>query len=110
MKLIIQAGHFWSFTHPETQVMRSSMHAAGYLEGFLTRDLMWMHWQNVLKGYCYNKTDVCGLIDDFINTNQQYTASMIEKNPNDPYWYQVKLYYIQLEGLAAGYNAATKPM
>ncbi|KAG6442054.1 hypothetical protein O3G_MSEX002134 [Manduca sexta] len=71
---------------------------------------MWMHWQNVLKGYCYNKTDVCGLIDDFINTNQQYTASMIEKNPNDPYWYQVKLYYIQLEGLAAGYNAATKPM
>ncbi|XP_059047570.1 putative phospholipase B-like 2 [Achroia grisella] len=83
-------------------------YAAGYLEGFLTRDLIWMHWQNMLKGYCYNKTDVCSLIEDFVDKNEAYISSMIQKNPKDPYWYQMKLYYIQLEGLAVGYNEATK--
>ncbi|CAG9789569.1 unnamed protein product [Diatraea saccharalis] len=82
-------------------------YAAGYLEGFLTRDLIWMHWQNVLKGYCYNKTDVCGLIEAFVDKNEHYIYSMVNKYPEDPYWYQIKLYYIQLEGLAIGYNEAT---
>ncbi|RVE52351.1 hypothetical protein evm_002989 [Chilo suppressalis] len=82
-------------------------YAAGYLEGFLTRDLIWMHWQNVLKGYCYNKTDVCGLIEAFVDKNEAYITSMVDKYPNDPYWYQIKLYYVQLEGLAIGYNEAT---
>ncbi|XP_034833984.1 putative phospholipase B-like 2 [Maniola hyperantus] len=82
-------------------------YAAGFLEGFLTRDLIWMHWQNVLKGYCYNKTEVCGMIEDFVDQNEDYIASMIADNPSDPYWYQMKLYYIQIEGLAVGYNQAT---
>ncbi|XP_013190959.1 putative phospholipase B-like 2 [Amyelois transitella] len=83
-------------------------YAAGYLEGFLTRDLIWMHWQNMLKGYCYNKTDVCGLIEDFLDKNEAYISSMITAYPLDPYWYQIKLYYIQLEGLAVGYEEATR--
>ncbi|XP_049878253.1 putative phospholipase B-like 2 [Pectinophora gossypiella] len=82
-------------------------YAAGYLEGYLTQDLIWMHWQNMLKGYCYNKTDVCGLIEEYIDKNEDYIAEMVQKHPDDPYWYQMKLYYIQLEGLAVGYNAAT---
>ncbi|KAL4710855.1 hypothetical protein ACJJTC_012947 [Scirpophaga incertulas] len=83
-------------------------YAAGYLEGFLTRDLIWMHWNNVLKGFCFNKTDVCGMIEEFVDKNEEYLSTMIEKHPQDPYWYQIKLYYIQLEGLTFGYNEATK--
>ncbi|CAH2044861.1 unnamed protein product, partial [Iphiclides podalirius] len=81
--------------------------AAGFIEGFLTRDLIWMHWQNMLKGYCYNKTVLCGLIEEFLDKNEEYIARMVKDNQLDPYWYQVKLYYIQLEGLAMGYNDAT---
>ncbi|XP_052756530.1 putative phospholipase B-like 2 [Galleria mellonella] len=100
----------WAYLELHTSADSSDekqAYAAGYLEGFLTRDLIWMHWQNMLKGYCYNKTDVCGLIEDFVDKNEAYISSMVQKNPNDPYWYQMKLYYIQLEGLAVGYNEAT---
>ncbi|XP_050664376.1 putative phospholipase B-like 2 isoform X1 [Leptidea sinapis] len=82
-------------------------YAAGFLEGFLTRDLIWMHWENMLKGYCYGKADVCGLIEQYVDINQNYMKQMIEDNFNDPYWYQLKLFNIQLEGLSAGYNQAT---
>lgn len=101
----------WAFLELHTSADSSDekqAYAAGYLEGFLTRDLIWMHWQNMLKGYCYNKTDVCGLIEQYIDTNEEYIADMIHKNADDPYWYQMKLFYIQLEGLASGYNAATE--
>ncbi|XP_026332845.1 putative phospholipase B-like 2 [Hyposmocoma kahamanoa] len=81
---------------------------AGFLEGYLTRDLIWWHWQNMLKGYCFNKTDVCGLIEEYIDRNEKYISDMVRQYSNDPYWYQVKLYYIQIEGLAAGYKAATE--
>ncbi|KAM3959356.1 putative phospholipase B-like 2 isoform 1-T2 [Aphomia sociella] len=100
----------WAYLELHTSADSSDekqAYAAGYLEGFLTRDLIWMHWQNMLKGYCYNKTDVCGLIEDFVDKNEVYISSMIKKYPKDPYWYQLKLYYIQLEGLAIGYNEAT---
>lgn len=81
--------------------------SAGYIEGFLTRDLIWMHWQNILKGYCTNKTELCAKIDQFVDINEQYVSDMISKNSKDAYWYQIKLYYIQMEGVANGYNAAT---
>lgn len=100
----------WAFLEIHTSRDSSDekqAYAAGFLEGYLTRDLIWMHWQNMLKGYCYNKTEVCGLIEDFVDKNEDYIASMVTDNPTDPYWYQMKLYYIQIEGLAVGYNQAT---
>ncbi|XP_038207015.1 putative phospholipase B-like 2 [Zerene cesonia] len=100
----------WAFlelhTTPDSSDEKQA-YAAGFLEGYLTRDLIWMHWQNMLKGYCYNKTDVCGLIEDYVDKNEEYLADMINSYPDDPYWYQVKLYKIQLEGLPVGYNQAT---
>ncbi|XP_050353907.1 putative phospholipase B-like 2 [Nymphalis io] len=100
----------WAFLELHTSTDSSDekqAYAAGVLEGFLTRDLIWMHWQNMLKGYCYNKTEICGLIEDFVDKNEDYISSMVLANPTDPYWYQMKLYYIQIEGLAVGYNQAT---
>ncbi|XP_053613573.1 putative phospholipase B-like 2 isoform X2 [Plodia interpunctella] len=101
----------WAYLEIHTSDQFSDVkqaYAAGYLEGFLTRDLIWMHWQNMLKGYCYNKTDVCGMIEDFLDKNEDYISSMILKYPDDPYWYQMMLFFIQLEGLAVGYKEATK--
>ncbi|CAK1547522.1 unnamed protein product [Leptosia nina] len=100
----------WAFlelhTSPDSSDEKQA-YSAGFLEGFLTRDLIWLHWQNMLKGYCYNKTDVCGLIEDYVDTNEKYLADMVHNNADDAYWYHIKLYKIQLEGLAAGYNQAT---
>ncbi|XP_068619215.1 putative phospholipase B-like 2 [Battus philenor] len=99
----------WAFLEVHTAKNGSDerkAYAAGFIEGFLTRDLIWMHWQNMLKGYCYNKTALCGLIEEFLDKNENFIASMM-RYQMDPYWYQIKLYYIQLEGMAVGYNEAT---
>lgn len=29
------------------------------------------------------------MIEDFVDKNEDYIASMIETNPYEPYWYQV---------------------
>lgn len=43
----------WAFLELHTSAYcddEKQAYAAGYLEGYLTRDLIWMHWQNMLKG------------------------------------------------------------
>lgn len=48
-------GYFfrWAFLELHTSTDscdEKQAYAAGFLEGYLTRDLVWMHWQNMLKG------------------------------------------------------------
>lgn len=46
----------WAFLELHTSrdsTDEKQAYSAGFLEGFLTRDLIWMHWQNVLKGYYF---------------------------------------------------------
>ncbi|KAI8424712.1 hypothetical protein MSG28_006666 [Choristoneura fumiferana] len=122
MQVCVQLITRWAFLEIHTVEDCSDTRqafAAGFLEGYLTRDLVWMHWQNMLKGYddhfkpsldlyCANKTDICKAIESFVDKNEDYIAAMVQSNYDDPYWYQVKLYYIQIEGLAMGYNEATQ--
>lgn len=39
--------------------------------------------------YCYNKTDVCGLIEEFVDQNEEYVTSMVDMYGYDSYWHQV---------------------
>lgn len=43
----------WAFLELHTSAEcpdEKQAYAAGYLEGYLTRDLIWYHWQNMLRG------------------------------------------------------------
>ena len=73
---------------------------AGYVEGALTGELIYMQFANTFgMDYCrdtnghYKMTpspDVCDELDGFLDTNQMYLQAEIEKNPYSDYWYQVR--------------------
>ncbi|CAG9128001.1 unnamed protein product [Plutella xylostella] len=101
----------WAYLEVKTSASapdERQAYSAGVVEGYLTRDLIWYHWMNLLQDYCINKSSVCDMVEKFIDDNEDFVGRNLERNPEDPYWYQVKLFYIQLEGLAYGYNGATK--
>ena len=73
----------------------------------LTARLILMQWKNTLAGFCSSPTALCDKISNFIQQNLKYVQHMIEQyEKTDPFWYQVKLFYAQLDGLLQGYNAA----
>lgn len=53
----------------------------------------------LLYSYCYNKTDVCGLIEEFVDKNEEYMAAMVDSNANNSYWYQVLRPHSLISGL-----------
>ena len=63
--------------------------AAGMVEGFLTADLILMHWKNNLVSKCAANQDLCDKIKQFFEENSIFVANGIDSNPQDKYWYQV---------------------
>ena len=93
--------------------------AAGYLEGTLTAELIYMHWFNTMRGHCEgDKQKVCDKINDYLKTNNEWIQSRINdecpeegdetKNCTSPYWHHVSLFYEQFYGLNAGYQTAVE--
>lgn len=82
-------------------------YGAGYLEGTLTADLIYSYWFNTAKGYCTDRPNVCEQLKDYMTTNKNWIKSKL--NESDPYWYQVGLYYKQLDGLYDGYMRGKSP-
>ena len=65
-----------------------------------------MQWKNTLANFCSDNSTFCDKLASFIKQNLDYMNTMIEQNDGDPYWYQVKLFLAQLEGLMIGYAFA----
>ena len=80
---------------------------AGYIEGYLTHELLDMHYQNTVVGRCEGKEAVCEKVADWIDKNHQWIRLKIRKDgKKSRYWHQVSLFYDQLAGIAEGYAAA----
>ena len=43
--------------------------AAGWLEGHVTSEILYMYWQNTVDGYCDGKEKLCDKIVEFVNKN-----------------------------------------
>ncbi|KPJ17049.1 Putative phospholipase B-like 2 [Papilio machaon] len=116
----------WAFLEVHTSkdvTDEQQAYAAGFIEGYLTRDLIWMHWQNMLKGNgirdLTHSVPVtpgnifirknCNKIECVSHPITFLPSSVVWATDRRPTQYilQIKLYYIQLEGLAVGYNQAT---
>ncbi|XP_022188916.2 putative phospholipase B-like 2 [Nilaparvata lugens] len=83
-----------AFYSAETQAFH-----AGYLEGKLTRNLIYSHWFNVVGPFC--KSHNCSLIKGFLRENRLWTTW---NSSRDSYWYQLKLIHFQLAGITLAYN------
>lgn len=70
-------------------------YAAGIVEGYLTRDLIDLTWQNQVKGYCekpYNK--FCTDLRNFLQENINWVKAQIDQERSDlDYWGMVSSVY-----------------
>jgi len=77
---------------------------AGYLEGFITQEMIWQNWNNMYVNE-YHQT-IGDNVQAWIAKNIQYMDSQIKANPTDPYWTHINLIWTQLTSMVTGYNDA----
>ncbi|KAF2078187.1 hypothetical protein CYY_000477 [Polysphondylium violaceum] len=80
--------------------------AAGYIEGYLSQELIWATWSNTYVNE-YNSAAVPDNILNFATENMVYIQQQIKANPTDPYWTHIYLVWSQMSSMVDGYNDAT---
>ncbi|XP_053201863.1 putative phospholipase B-like 2 [Panonychus citri] len=103
----------WSFltiwSDPSTQVNDSLIaYLAGYLEGYMTVDLIVNHYDNAWNSYCSDDPKFCKKIFKFYQKKLfQIKSNLDAFSSNNSYWYQVSLILNQLTGLSDGITGKT---
>lgn len=86
--------------------------AAGMLEGALTWNNIYLHWSNTIEAECNRdeqSEEFCHWLRRIISTNVETVKKMAEmKEKNDHYWYQVGLFFDQLDGLEFGFRKGVR--
>jgi len=91
-------------TNPEYSDTLQAYHA-GFIEGYLTAELMGMHWRNQIDQYCDNEVRYCTKLFKFLDKNLNVTQQKVKTMRNESsYWHHVGLVLEQLTGLQDGYN------
>ncbi|XP_022187919.2 putative phospholipase B-like lamina ancestor [Nilaparvata lugens] len=102
----------WAVLEIETQPSypdHVQAHAAGLLEGSLSWQLIYWHWQNTVDSACEGREKFCDEITDFLEDNRDFIREKARLYDNeDPFWHQVNLFYEQLDGLEVGWRYAVK--
>ncbi|XP_069702863.1 putative phospholipase B-like lamina ancestor isoform X1 [Periplaneta americana] len=84
-------------------------YSAGLLEGSLTWQLIYWHWQNTVENVCQDRQEFCQHVYSFIEENSELVKGIAERRGDrDPFWHQVQLFYIQLDGLETGWRYGVK--
>ncbi|XP_076756178.1 phospholipase B domain containing lamina ancestor [Xylocopa sonorina] len=102
----------WSFIEIETSSKYPDTvqaYAAGLLEGSLTWQLIHHHWYNTIRPECEAKPTECQKLTRYLRDNTAIIRERAElKAPNDSFWHMVRLFYMQLDGLEAGWKFAVR--
>ncbi|XP_011268214.1 putative phospholipase B-like lamina ancestor [Camponotus floridanus] len=84
-------------------------YAAGLLEGSLTWQLIYHHWYNTVNTVCEKWAAECWELMNFFRENTAIVRKRAEHlAATDPFWHMVRLFYIQLDGLEAGWKYAVR--
>lgn len=100
----------WAYLEIKTNSSHNDIdqaYTAGLAEGFLTSDLIKMHWYNTeMDRYCTKPlSGYCQRLQDYLDVNAAWMLDQIAaKAQTDPYWHQVRLFLVQLQGLVDGYK------
>ena len=85
--------------------------AAGYVESYLTYELIHNFWLNTQSQYCSKPSEYCSKLNDFLDKQDQYLRNELKNYADaDDYWHHIGLTLTQLEGLMYGYGNATVGM
>lgn len=86
--------------------------AAGMLEGALTWHNIHQHWANTIEAECSRddqSEEFCHWLRRVISTNVETVKKMADmKGKYDHYWYQVGLFFDQLDGLEFGFRKGVR--
>jgi hypothetical protein len=65
-------------------------YSAGLLEGSLTWQLIYWHWQNTVQDICEEHLEFCSHVHSFIEINSENIKDLAQKRgDSDPFWHQV---------------------
>ncbi|KAL0227923.1 hypothetical protein RCL1_004066 [Eukaryota sp. TZLM3-RCL] len=79
------------------------MYAAGLLQGYLTHvEIAQFHRNMWIQTFTNAKTPVP--LEKYLIEQDQWQRAMVERNPTDPFWYQLGLTRKQFDGVLDGYN------
>ena len=91
-------------SNPSAEDSAQAYHS-GFIEGYLTAELMAMHWRNQIDLYCDNQEIYCRKLFKFLDQNLNITQEKVKSlRKTDSYWHQIGLVLEQLTGLQDGYN------
>lgn len=96
----------WAKLHISTNAKYADAqqaYAAGVIEGYLTEDRIYSHWNN-LNTYTWQGKGMPEHVKDFLRKQAAWTSQQIKANPQDNYWQQVNTVFQQYAGLVYGYN------
>ena len=79
--------------------------AAGYLEGVLTKDIIYNHYLNLKDYFDYNVEEQ---VKSFFETQESYLYNEYSKNKSDPVIYGAYLMRKQYQGIKDGYNSVAE--
>lgn len=86
--------------------------AAGMLEGALSWHNIYLHWSNTINAECTRddqSEEFCDWLRRIITTNVETVKKMADmKSKHDHYWYQIALFYDQLDGLEFGFRKGVR--
>lgn len=79
--------------------------AAGYIEGYLTRERIFNHWRNLqIKTWGKIENKMPDNVKDFLNSQKNFVEESFHKNKDDSHIYNAYLLQKQFDGLINGYN------
>lgn len=85
---------------------------AGVVEGALTWYSIYNQWLNTVQGYCEQDEGTqafCIWLREYFTANFENIKKVSEeKGKVDHYWYQIRLFFYQLEGLEYGWRLGVK--
>jgi len=83
----------WAFLELHTNSSKTNeaqAYAAGYLEGSITADAIYMHWFNTLSDFCEGRTDLCADLNQYLAENIKFIKKKISLLcHNDEFWHHV---------------------
>lgn len=86
--------------------------AAGMLEGALSWHNIYLHWMNTINAECTRddqSEEFCDWLRRILTTNMETVKKMADmKGKHDHYWYQIGLFYDQLDGLEFGFRKGVR--
>uniref|UniRef100_A0A8D8M7Y8 Phospholipase B-like lamina ancestor n=1 Tax=Cacopsylla melanoneura TaxID=428564 RepID=A0A8D8M7Y8_9HEMI len=83
--------------------------AAGMLEGALSWQMIQHHWLNTIHKTCAGRQEYCARARNYLSENaEQVRKSALRFDSIDPFWHQVNLFYVQLDGLEIGWRSGIR--